>query len=72
MVVVGYILIFVAGLAISEYYNRRIQRIITRQAERHLAPPRRQATGPYTPEDMELMRAGYRVGHKTVGNMHEN
>ena len=45
MVVVGYILIFVAGLAISEYYNRRIQRIITRQTVRRPAPPRRQASG---------------------------
>lgn len=72
MVVVGYILIFAAGLAISEYYNRRIQRIITRQAERRPALPRRQAMGPYTQADMELMRAGYRVGHKTGGNMHDD
>ncbi len=72
MVVVGYILIFVAGLAISEYYNRRIQRIITRQTARRPAPPRRQASGPYTQADMELMRDGYRVGHKTGGNMRED
>lgn len=69
---VGYILIFVAGLAISEYYNRRIQRIITRQTVRRPAPPRRQASGPYTQADMELMRDGYRVGHKTGGNMRED
>lgn len=66
MVAVG-IVGFLVGLAISEYYNRRIQKIITRQQLAHPTPHRRTA-GPYTQQDMELMRQGYRVGRKMGGN----
>ena len=63
MVAVGIVAAFLAGLAIAEYYNRRIQRIIERGYQRPTQQSRRE--GLYTPEDLEMMRAGYRVGKRT-------
>lgn len=76
MVAVAGIAGFCLGLAISEYYNRRIQRIITgaraRPARSAAEARNKPGVGPYTQADMELMRDGYRVGHKTGGNMRED
>lgn len=69
MVAVAGIAGFLAGLAISEYYNRRIQKLIVGMREARRAPrtQRPPEAGPYTQDDMRLMRAGYRVGRRTGG-----
>ena len=62
---------FCLGLAISEYYNRRIQRIITgarvRPARSAAEARNKPWVGPYTEEDLCLMRAGYRVVRRMGG-----
>lgn len=69
MVAVAGIAGFLAGLAISEYYNRRIQKLIVGMREARRAPrtQRTPEAGPYTQDDMRLMRAGYRVGRRAGG-----
>lgn len=69
MVAVAGIAGFLAGLAISEYYNRRIQKLIVGMREARRAPrtQRPPEAGPYTQDDMRLMRAGYRVGRRVGG-----
>lgn len=69
MVAVAGIAGFLAGLAISEYYNRRIQKLIVGMREARRAPKtqRPREAGPYTQDDMRLMRAGYRVGRRVGG-----
>ena len=62
---------FCLGLAISEYSNRRIQRSITgaraRPARSAAEARNKPGVGPYTEEDLRLMRAGYRVGRRMGG-----
>ena len=71
MVAVAGIAGFCLGLAISEYYNRRIQRIITgaraRPARSAAEARNKPGVGPYTEDDLRLMRAGYRVGRRMGG-----
>lgn len=69
MVVVG-IAAFLAGIAISEYYNRRIQKIISRYTRRPTQQRKKKAET-YTQSGTELVRQGSRVGRK-IGEQNEN
>ncbi len=69
MVVVG-IAAFLAGIAISEYYNRRIQKIISRYTRRPTQQRKKKAET-YTQSGTELARQGGRVGRK-IGEQNEN